>query len=340
VQLKAALAPRRVQLGVGINNRGTAYLGRTQVQADLYLNSVLRQGDQTRLTVAAPTQSELFQFYSVSHGQPLNANGTMLQANVGFLRTRPAQTDLRGRAYSAGVQVTHPMIRSFDQDLYVTVGLDALNSDNAFLGFTFSDDRTRALRASLAYNRSTEKSLFVASGSLSRGIDGLGARTTNTGLSKLDFTKANGRIVFHRTLVQPLILRLAATGQYSADRLPGSEQIALGGEEFGRAYEASIVAGDYGYAGSAELAFRPQKLPQAVEGSELYGFVDGGKVWYHGRFGFLTSNARVSSVGGGVRVSVSQKAVVQLEAARGLNNPSATLDRDEWRGIFNIRTLF
>lgn len=339
VRVTASLNPKRVQAGLGVNNRGTAFLGRTQVQADLYLNSLVRQGDQTRFTYAAPTEPRLFQFYAVGHVQPLNADGTVVQVSASALRTRPRGTDLLGHARSVGVQVTHPIVRSFDQDLYLTLGLDGADSDNAFLGFTFSDDRTRAARLSLAYTRTTERSLIGLSGAVSRGVDGLGARTTTPELGKLDFTKVNGRATFNHALAEPLTLRLSAVGQYSSDRLPAGEQFALGGDEFGRAFEAAFIAGDYGYAGSAELAWRPT-LPQVLSGSELYGFADGGKVWYRARFGFPTASADLASAGGGVRVIVASKAIVQVEAAKGLTNPIPSLDRDGWRGVFNIRTLF
>jgi len=341
VNLDLVLKPRTAQFGLGVNNRGTAYLGRTQVQADLYLNSLLRQGDRTQLTVAAPTRAQLFQYYGLGHIQPIGADGATVQANVGYMRTKPKNTGLRGRATSAGVQVSYPIIRSFNQDLYLNVGLDGLNADNAFLGFTFSDDRTRAVRATLSYSKTTEKSLLAASGSLSRGVNALGARVTSSALSELDFTKVNGRLAFNRVLGDVFVVRLAGAGQYSGDRLPGSEQFALGGDEFGRGFEASIVAGDYGYGASAELAWRPAKVfTGALSGSELYGFADGGEVWYRGRLGFPASNASVRSAGGGARFVVKQRAVIQVEAARGLNDPVPFLDRENWRGIVNIRTLF
>ncbi|MBL8770099.1 MAG: ShlB/FhaC/HecB family hemolysin secretion/activation protein [Phenylobacterium sp.] len=339
VRVAATLDHRPVQFGLAVNNRGTAFLGRTQVQADVYFNSLLRPGDQTRLTYATPTRPRRFQFYALGHSQPLNADGATLQVNAIALRTRPKDTALLGHAYSAGVQVTHPIIRSFDRDLSVGLGLDGVDSDNAFFGFTFSDDRTRALRLSLAYSRSTDRSLFGASGAVSRGIAGLGARATVPEASRLDFTKANGRLTFNRTLAQPITLRLTGAGQYTGDRLPASEQFALGGEEFGRAFEASFIAGDYGYGAVAELAWRPP-APVSLAGSEAYVYVDSGKVWYRGRFDLPTQSARLSSAGGGVRVVVASRAIVQLEATKALTNPIPALDRSDWRGVFNIRTLF
>lgn len=339
VQVAADVTQQPVQFGLGVNNRGTAFLGRTQVQADVYFNGVLRGGDQTRLTYAAPTEPRLFQYYAIGHQTPLGATGATLQLNAGALRTRPRDTGLKGTAKSAGVQIAYPVIRGFNQDLYVTVGVDGLNSDNAFLGFTFSDDRTRAIRASAAWSRTDDKSLLALSGAVSQGVDGLGARATDPNLGKLAFLKANGRVTYNRTLFEPLTLRLTAAGQYARDRLPASEHFALGGDEFGRAFEASFIAGDYGHAASAELAWRPD-FPAPLAGSELYGYVDASKVWYRGRYGFPTQSADLSSTGGGVRFLVARKAIVQLEAAKGLSNPIPSLDRDGWRGVFNVRTLF
>jgi len=341
VILDLTLKPKPVQVGIAVNNRGTAYLGKTQVQGDVYLNSLIRQGDRTQFTTAFPTDASLFQYYAVGHSQPVGATGATVQVNAGYLRTRPKNTGLRGRATSAGVQATYPLVRSFNKDIYLTAGFDGLNADNAYLGATFSDDRTRALRGTASYSKTSDKGLLAASGTLSQGVNGLGARATNPGVTKLTFTKVNGRVTFNHVVGKSFVVRLAGAGQYSADRLPGSEQFALGGDEFGRAFEASIIAGDYGYAGSIELAWRPETLfTGTLSGSELYAFADGGKLWYRGRLGFPASEADLASAGGGARFVVKQKAVIQIEAARGLNDPVYFLDREAWRGVFNIRSVF
>ena len=45
------------------------------------------------------------------------------------------------------MQLSYPLLRGYTRDAYVTVGIDGVDSDNAFLGFeTFSDDRIRAVR--------------------------------------------------------------------------------------------------------------------------------------------------------------------------------------------------
>src|SRR3546814_13175344 len=70
--------------------------------------------------------------------------------------------------------------------------------------------------------------------------------------------------------------RLRMTGQYSADRLSGNERLAVGGPDYGRAFDTALLSGDRGLAGSFELAFRPELTPR-LKGTEIYGFIDGAR---------------------------------------------------------------
>lgn len=339
VVLKLDPTLRPVQVAIGVNNRGTAFLGKTQVQGDLYLNSFLRAGDQTRVTVAAPTKDDLFLLGALSHQTPLGVDGDSLLLNASYLRTEPATTALKGESVSLGAQFSRPVIRSFDRDLFVTAGIDGVNSENALFGRTFSDDRTRALRLAVAYSRTQPRSVYYIVGSVSHGLDSLGAQTGSPDFTDLEFTKLNLRAGYNRAVGDHAVIRLKATGQLSDDALPGSEQFAIGGSEYGRGFESSIVAGDKGYAASAEVAYRPGTLPKRLAGSEAYVFADGGKVTYRARSIFAATDYDLASVGGGVRLNF-QKAVMEFEASRGLDNDTAFLDDRDWRGVVTVRTLF
>jgi hemolysin activation/secretion protein len=340
VKLKLSVKPRPVQVAFAVNNRGTALLGRTQASADLYLNGVLRAGDQTRLTIAAPTEANLFRSYTLQQTEPLGTNGLVVTASASHLRTRPKRTDLRGRATSVGLQFSYPLIRSYDRDLYATVGVDGVDNRNAFLGFTFANDRTRAIRGALAYSQQSERRVQFASAAVSQGVNALGARTTDRRLGEPDFRKLNLRAGVNFAIGRTAALRLAGAAQLSADRLPSTELFSLGGDEFGRAFPASIVAGDQGVAGSAELAVSPGSLPAILQGSEAYGFLDSGKVSYKGRLGFPRADAHLVSAGAGVRAKVANRLLVQGEAVRSLANPAPGFVHGDWRGVFAIRTLF
>lgn len=339
VDLQVDPNAQKIQAAASINNRGTAYLGRTQVQGDIYIDSLLRPGDQTRVSVAVPTDVDRFQLYSFGETQPIGSEGLTVQGYGSYLRTRPEGLDVQGHAYSLGGQVSYPLIRSARENLYLSASLDGIDSHNAFFGEELSNERTRTVRGAVAYSLTTTSTLVLLSGTASFGIDGLGAREDPT-LAKVDFRKFNLKAGFNHTLGKQFVLRLDGALQLTPDLLPASEQFSLGGEEFGRGYEASYLVGDEGYGASAELAYVLPKVPAAVSGSELYAFADKGGVRYYSRLGQPQQDLSLASAGGGVRVPIRKHLVVQLEAARGLEDPIPSLDGRRWRGVFSVRTAF
>ena len=340
VKLVITAKPKPFQLAFGINDRGTALLGRTQGEVDGFANSLLIGGDQFRLTYARPIRAPDYQSASIAYAVPLDADGLTLQLNAGKLHTRPRDLSLRGNATSAGAQVNYALIRDFKNSLLLSAGLDGVNSNNAFLGFTFSNERTRAARFAASYTLNTDRNQLSASASQSFGLDAFGARLLDSTVSQISFRKINLRLADNLLIGKSLVLRLDGAAQLTGDRLPATEQFTLGGDEFGRAYETALISGDSGHAGSAELALRPAALPKALAGSEVYTFIDGGSVQYHGRNGFPASTSHLGSYGGGVRLAVLNRAALGVEAARGFNNPVFYEDRKKWRMLFNIRTLF
>jgi hemolysin activation/secretion protein len=340
VTLQVDPRAQRVEAAASINNRGTAYLGRTQAQGDFYLDSLFRSGDQTRLTVALPTDVDRFQLYGFGETQPVGSDGATVQVYGNYLRTRPEDLDVQGKAYSLGGQVSYPLIRSYTKNLYFSASLDGLDSHNAFFGQELSNEHTRTARGALAYSVTTPKSVLLLSATASFGVPALGAQEVPT-LAKTDFRKFNFKAAYNHTLGKHFVIRLDSAVQLTPDLLPASEQFSLGGEEFGRGYEASYLVGDEGYGVSAELAYViPSGLPKALTGSELYGFADRGAVRYYSRLGLPQQDLSLASTGAGVRVPIKKHLVVQLEAARGLENPIPALGGKRWRGIFSVRTAF
>lgn len=338
VGVVAKVSSDPVQVGLAVNNRGAAFLGRTQIAGDLYLNELI-PGGQTRLTYVTPTDTRLFRYVALGHSQLLGTTGATLQFNAGHLRTRPRNSDLTGEATSAGVQLTYPVIRSYEEDLYVTIGFDGLNANSAFVGSTFSDDRSRAARLNVFYSRQSDRRGLSLSGAVSVGMDAFGARTLLPEVTELDYAKLNVRASFATSLGDRFLLRLAAAGQLSGDRLPAAEQFALGGSEFGRGYEAAALIGDEGYAGSAEVAYRIPRLPPAFSDVEAYGFIDGGSTTYARRGRAAAIQAGLASTGIGARATLRRHLAVQLEATKAIGDFPSPAAGEE-RVVFAIRTLW
>jgi len=82
------------------------------------------------------------------------------------------------------------------------------------------------------------------------------------------------------------------------------------------------------------------KVPAPISGAELYGFADKGGTRYYSRLGLPRQDLSLASAGGGVRVPIKKHLTIQLEAARGLEDPIPALNGRRWRGVFSLRTAF
>ena len=147
VRLVLIVQRKRFDAGIGVNNQGFPLLGRSQFEANVVANSLFQQGDRTQLTIGLPPERfETYQYIGLSELQPLGYGGATLAASIGALRTRTTGLGIAGTAVFADLQAAVPLVRRVHQSLTVTLAFDALDSNNALLGQTLSDERTRAVR--------------------------------------------------------------------------------------------------------------------------------------------------------------------------------------------------
>ena len=337
--LVVTVEDKPVTATASIDSRGIALLGRTHVQFDMQANSMIVGGDQMQVSILSGIADDSIQYQAISYAMPIDSQGTTITANAARQRTRTWIFPLAGRAKTFGIQVAHPLFRGTRRSLYLTAGIDGIDSHNALMGFTLANDRIRALRLAAAYSITGQKRLLSAGVTMSAGLDTLGARIT-PGQADATFRKITAKINASQAIGNDAALRVALFGQLTGDDLPSSEQVALGGDEFGRAYEASTIAGDSGFAGSAELAWRPAKLPSFIAGSEFYLFADAGRVRYRSRYELPGSGSTVASVGTGGRMLIAGDHVLEVEAAHGLTNPVFYLDRKKTRIVVSLKSSF
>ena len=321
----------RTDFGFGFDNRGMDALGDGQFRADARAYSLLRDGDRTDLNLMAASNLRHYRYAGLSHATPIGSDGITASLSAGYLETRPRRSTITGEARTLGLSLSYPVIRANRENLSVGLALDGLNSDSALLGVTVSSDRTRALRLSAGYSNVATKGVVSASATVSRGLDMLGARGF-AGYTDTVFTKVNARANWDRQVAKRLILRLRAAAQYSDDRLAAAERFAIGGNDFGRAFDAAILSGDRGISGLAEIALRPA-MPKALEGSELYVFADHARLHINPRLIYAGASYTLASAGGGVRLAAGSKAWLELEGARVTDSPWPGYGGD-WR--FNV----
>lgn len=315
-------------LTFGFDNRTTTLVRDGQVQATARLYGGLRDGDSTELAVASAVDLRDYRYIGLTHTTPVGTDGMRLSLSGGYLETRPENSLIRGKAKTAGITLSWPVIRAYKRNLTLSAAIDGIDSDNAALGSLIASERTRAVRVAAGYGQLAGRLSLSGSASISKGLDILGARV-DAPFAETDFLKVNLRAGVDRAIGRRAAIRLRGSGQWSRDRLPAAERFSVGGPDFGRGFENALINADRGVAGLAELAWRP--LPKGnLAGTELYGFADMAKVTSLQRGPFPRTGFTLGSAGGGIRFALKDKVRLDLEAARPFNDPYPGYDR-RWR---------
>ncbi|TZG24652.1 ShlB/FhaC/HecB family hemolysin secretion/activation protein [Sphingomonas montanisoli] len=345
VRIVLTITDKKHDFSTSFDNRASATYKGGQITANAKLYGLLRGGDQTDVTAAASINFKNFKYASIAHSTPIGSDGGRATASFGYLKTKPRRSVIEGEAQIAGLTYSFPLIRSYTRNLTLSGTIDGLNSDNAAFGQLISSERTRALRAAAGYVETKPKRTITGGITVSKGLDILGARAIEAFADK-EFTKINARATIDQMIGKRMVARLRVSGQYTKDRLAAAERFAVGGDEFGRAFEIALLSGDRGAAGLAEIAYRPIKSGKFA-GTEIYGFGDYSRITIVERGPipqlftdgivrnviFPSATYDLASAGGGARISYSTKAALFLEAARAIDRPYPGYDK-QWR--FNV----
>jgi hemolysin activation/secretion protein len=328
--ISLAITPRqkRTKFDFGYSNRGTQLLGSGQFEGSAKLFGALARGDQFSLSGASSSNFRNFLYVGAGYQLPVGYDGIIVSANTGYLKTRPRSVPIEGSAKTAGVTVSYPLIRGYKRDVLLSAGIDGINSDNAAFGSLIASERTRAARISASGSQRSQKRSVEVSATVSRGLAILGSRV-DVPFAERGFTKGNLAAAVGQQIGKVVFVRVRGSGQYTRDRLPAAERFAVGGADFGRAFDAGILSADRGVAGSVEFAVMP-KIAKKFENSELYVFTDGARVQILDRGPFAGASYGLASAGVGTRLRYSTKAEVGLEGAKTISRPYPGLT-DNWR---------
>jgi len=184
-----------------------------------------------------------------------------------------------------------------------------------------------------------------------KSLSVLGATNQNDDFpqSRFDGDPWATRFVFDFVRAQRLYGEFSAlfqmVGQYSAEGLPSSEEFAIGGARFGRAFDSGEIAGDHGIAGSIELRYVFRDQTSWLKEVEPYGFYDQGTIWNIEEPPQEPLSETLVSAGAGARFLVnfgSPDVDISgfIEYARPLNRPRETEDpkyTPRWLSGFSLR---
>jgi len=342
---------KAVSATLSVDNRNSPFMGRRQATATAAANSIGPRADQLSMTVKSA--STLRQSWLVAGGYQalLDDNGLTFGLNASMSNSRPGLTlkplDVHSKTISGTGTLSYPLIRSREENLRLVGQLEVRNVSTDLLGAPFTRDRLRIARVGGSYDRLDGwDGITAVRGLIHQGIPVGGATErgdpeASRARGRSDHTKFTLDLTRVQQLPHNFSVLAAFTGQRALTPLLASEEIALGGGSFGRAFDEGEISGDNGWGGVLELRYSPD-LPATpyVQAVQFYGYADRGEVW-----SLSGANARdrtaVASFGGGVRASVLEDAVfASLEYTKPQNRPVATAGDYGSRIFFNLTVQY
>lgn len=281
------IARRTFQASASLDNRGSRFLGPYQGTLTGAANDVLGLDEQTQIRgISSVFQPHELEYGEIRHEEQIGNEGTKLALTASSIvthpgaRLEPLEIEGQQRTYSAGV--THPFLRSRQENLFGNAAITVKNVDVSALSTHLYDDHIREATVGGAYDfvdRTQAVNRLEANVTKGFGFD----TDSDLGRSRLggqpSFWKFNAEVSRIQPIVGPFSVFGALTGQYSLDPLLASEEFALGGPSFGSAYDPAEITGDSGAAARAELQYNGQWSNGFLPTYQLYTFYDIGAVY-------------------------------------------------------------
>jgi hemolysin activation/secretion protein len=346
IELRSILSPSQVQGAAdltlvasvktiegfaSVDNYGSKYLGPGQVLAGVTGNQLLGVNDQWR-AIAVGTGDREMAYAQLSYSQVISIEGLRLSAAVSRARTQPGDVlkpfDVRGAADTTSIAATYPLLRSRNESVLARLTYDHADIRTDILGARVIEDRIRALRLGLSWrvlDRFDGQNVLEVD--FSQGLGGtdegdlLKSRAGAKGVfNKLGFDYE--RVQFFSASTS---LAVGIAGQWANTPLLSSEQYALGGRRYGRAYEPAELVGERALAFRLEPRYAGILDAPGFRSYQTYGFYDVGKVWRVGSpAAGVPASQSLASAGVGVRLFLQNKVAANFEAALPLTKTVAS----------------
>lgn len=326
-ELALAVSDLPSSYSVSVNNTGSNALGPWAFGANATLMRPFgRVGALDVGLSGAGDKLEELRSLSLRYAEPIGHLGTVASLGGLVALAKPggpvAALDIESFVTSLAARVRHPLIRSRPTSLFLDGGISANRSRTEAAGVRIILDKTVVGELGLVFQQAGWLGGSTNAGvSIFRGLPWLGSMDSGAALPSVggfdpDFT----RVTVNAQRIQPLSPRFSLLasiqGQYTRDILLSGEQISFGGGAIGRGYDPSIVAGDRGLGGVAEIRY-DAKLPTqpTVNSMQLYAFLDRARVQSLANGVAPRTGTTIASWGAGARVGLLSSAYVDLRFA-------------------------
>lgn len=356
-----------VIVDVNVQNFGSRAIGRFGGLARVRVNGITGLGDETMFSAYTSEDfseqlvlSGYHEFRLGSDGLTLGLAGTKAWSQPDIPGPNVFETDTT----VASLYGRYPIIRSQANNLSMTVGGDFIEQQVEFTDLDFSEDDLRVAFARLDLFGSDEDSIngrggysaaepriaYQATLEVRQGLDILGAsprcgagfaNCLAPGIvppSRLDadpsgFLVRGGAGVTWRPT--PTFGFSANTRvQYSPDALLGYEQFSGGNFTVGRGYDPGAIIGDQGFGVQLEV-FQGSLIPATPGGVAIqpFAFFDLATVSVNN---VADDSDRLTSTGGGVRMTLGRQAVVEAFLAVPLERTDFAASRGDVRALVTV----
>lgn len=348
--LVVIFAEKQFDLQGGLDNRGTRTLGPLELSAGAGANDILGIYDRTAFNfLITPQAAQELQYYNLVHEETLDGEGTKAALALTYVRTHPGDIlsplDVEGRDTTVAFNLSHPFIRSRNENLSGSLSFRWEDVTTDELGARAADDRVRSLILGGSYDFSDAwRGINQFLAAIHQGLPIFDATTDGNALASrpgadTTFTKLTFNASRQQELGQGFSVVAQGAAQYSFNPLVISEQFAYGGEPFGRAYDPSELTGDSGVEGSLELDFAPGINDNLFRSAVLFGFYDAGLVYdriHPGTNGYAFG----TSAGVGVRLTPVPWLFGSVEADKPLTRMVAAESSKDWRFFFRLSVRY
>jgi len=312
-----------------LNNRGSRFNGPVNALVGGNLNSPFGLHTRTGLEfITASTPSELL-FIKAYHERQIGTEGTKVAFSGTVSLTEPGHTlkrfNVDGKSTVISVRLSHPFIRTRGENFSAYLNFSRLDSRTTVLGDLNSRDRLRVLNLGASYDFVDRfRGVNLIGLEISKGLNIFNAteadapNLTRQG-GKSDFTKFSGDLLRLQQIVPSWSLVAGAAWQYSFNNTLASQQFIVGGSHFARAYDASEITGDHGFAAKLELQYTHQLEWKFLKNIQPFTFLDYGAVWQRNTPVNGNKKESLTSFGLGFRYNLADQISGFIEADKPLS---------------------
>lgn len=264
----------------------------------------------------------------------------------------PSYLDHRLSQERLALTAIYPLLLTNSKRLNLTMSMYASTQDDRYrnvdTGAMISlRSSVRVLNAELSWLKAAEKRTEQFSFAVAHGFDSFGASSrvsTNLGgslavaMPDIDFTRYTMNLAWSEQWAHKIGTVIRATGQYSNNALPSTEQINFGGPSFAYAYDPGDAAGDSGWAASLEVNRAFVSGTRWLKSIVPYVAYQSARVYLNGARPLIN---RLDSAAVGLRLSDNKHYTVDFALAQptGDKPPESNNRNVRWNLTFSYKLM-